>query len=196
MGPRAVRARRPRGQVHPAAHGGGVVPLVPRHGAHDLSRSRHPAAHRREVHPGARRPGCRSRAQLPLRELGLARDHHAGQGRQRDLQAPRLHPARAVRQAAGRRHRGSLGAAARTHAGADGRSQRRRARRRAARAHRGAGARRATTRRNGGFGDTHRFIHGDTLEWALERSRASAAQRRHRASGARCRPARWPARAG
>lgn len=24
---------------------------------------------------------------------------------------------------------------------------------------------------NGGFGDTHRFIHGDTLEWALERSR-------------------------
>jgi uncharacterized protein YyaL (SSP411 family) len=25
---------------------------------------------------------------------------------------------------------------------------------------------------NGGFGDTHRFIHGDTVEWALERSRA------------------------
>jgi uncharacterized protein YyaL (SSP411 family) len=25
---------------------------------------------------------------------------------------------------------------------------------------------------HGGFGDTHRFIHGDTLEWALERSRA------------------------
>lgn len=25
---------------------------------------------------------------------------------------------------------------------------------------------------NGGFGDTHRFIHGDTIEWALERSRA------------------------
>jgi uncharacterized protein YyaL (SSP411 family) len=25
---------------------------------------------------------------------------------------------------------------------------------------------------NGGFGDTHRFIHGDTLEWALERGRA------------------------
>src|SRR3990167_2425358 len=24
---------------------------------------------------------------------------------------------------------------------------------------------------NGGFGDTHRFIHGDTVEWALERSR-------------------------
>jgi uncharacterized protein YyaL (SSP411 family) len=24
---------------------------------------------------------------------------------------------------------------------------------------------------NGGFGDSHRFIHGDTLEWALERSR-------------------------
>ena len=24
---------------------------------------------------------------------------------------------------------------------------------------------------NGGFGDTHRFIHGDTLEWALERGR-------------------------
>ena len=24
---------------------------------------------------------------------------------------------------------------------------------------------------NGGFGDTHRFIHGDTLEWVLERSR-------------------------
>ncbi len=24
---------------------------------------------------------------------------------------------------------------------------------------------------NGGFGDTHRFIHGDTLEWTLERSR-------------------------
>ena len=24
---------------------------------------------------------------------------------------------------------------------------------------------------NGGFGDTHRFVHGDTLEWALERSR-------------------------
>lgn len=27
-------------------------------------------------------------------------------------------------------------------------------------------------KQNGGFGDTHRFIHGDTLEWALERSRA------------------------
>ena len=26
-------------------------------------------------------------------------------------------------------------------------------------------------RANGGFGDTHRFIHGDTLEWALERGR-------------------------
>lgn len=26
-------------------------------------------------------------------------------------------------------------------------------------------------RTNGGFGDTHRFIHGDTLEWVLERSR-------------------------
>jgi uncharacterized protein len=26
-------------------------------------------------------------------------------------------------------------------------------------------------RDNGGFGDTHRFIHGDTLEWALERGR-------------------------
>ena len=26
-------------------------------------------------------------------------------------------------------------------------------------------------RAHGGFGDTHRFIHGDTLEWALERSR-------------------------
>ena len=25
---------------------------------------------------------------------------------------------------------------------------------------------------NGGFGDTHRFIHGDTLEWVLERGRA------------------------
>src|ERR1051325_8959005 len=25
---------------------------------------------------------------------------------------------------------------------------------------------------NGGFGDTHRFIHGDTLEWVLERSRS------------------------
>ncbi len=25
---------------------------------------------------------------------------------------------------------------------------------------------------NGGFGDTHRFIHGDTVEWALERGRA------------------------
>ena len=25
---------------------------------------------------------------------------------------------------------------------------------------------------HGGFGDTHRFIHGDTVEWALERSRA------------------------
>ncbi len=24
---------------------------------------------------------------------------------------------------------------------------------------------------NGGFGDTHRFLHGDTLEWALERGR-------------------------
>jgi uncharacterized protein YyaL (SSP411 family) len=24
---------------------------------------------------------------------------------------------------------------------------------------------------NGGFGNTHRFIHGDTLEWVLERSR-------------------------
>ncbi len=27
-------------------------------------------------------------------------------------------------------------------------------------------------RDNGGFGDTHRFIHGDTVEWALERGRA------------------------
>ena len=27
-------------------------------------------------------------------------------------------------------------------------------------------------RTNGGFGDTHRFIHGDTLEWVLERGRA------------------------
>jgi uncharacterized protein YyaL (SSP411 family) len=25
---------------------------------------------------------------------------------------------------------------------------------------------------NGGFGDTHRFIHGDTVEWSLERGRA------------------------
>jgi uncharacterized protein YyaL (SSP411 family) len=25
---------------------------------------------------------------------------------------------------------------------------------------------------NGGFGDTHRFIHGDTVEWVLERGRA------------------------
>ncbi|MDP1750862.1 MAG: DUF255 domain-containing protein, partial [Reyranella sp.] len=25
---------------------------------------------------------------------------------------------------------------------------------------------------NGGFGDTHRFLHGDTVEWALERGRA------------------------
>ena len=25
---------------------------------------------------------------------------------------------------------------------------------------------------NGGFGDTHRFIHGDTLEWVLERGRS------------------------
>lgn len=25
---------------------------------------------------------------------------------------------------------------------------------------------------NGGFGDTHRFIHGDTVEWALERGRS------------------------
>ncbi len=27
-------------------------------------------------------------------------------------------------------------------------------------------------RTNGGFGDVHRFIHGDTLEWTLERGRA------------------------
>src|SRR5204863_3353158 len=26
-------------------------------------------------------------------------------------------------------------------------------------------------RKHGGFGDTHRLIHADTLEWALERSR-------------------------
>ncbi len=26
-------------------------------------------------------------------------------------------------------------------------------------------------RENGGFGDTHRFLHGDTVEWALERGR-------------------------
>ena len=28
-----------------------------------------------------------------------------------------------------------------------------------------------TTRRHGGFGEIQRFLHGDTLEWALERSR-------------------------
>ena len=139
MEPGAARPRGQGAQVHPAAHGGGVVPLVPRHGGHDLSRSRHPGGDPRQVHPGAGRPGRRSRAQLPLRGLGLARDHHARQGRQRDLQAPRLHPARAVRQAAGRGHRGSLGAAV-LHDGRDGRSQRRRPVRRAAGEDRGARA--------------------------------------------------------
>ena len=139
MGPRAVRARPARGQVHPAAHGGGVVPLVPRHGEHDLPRSRHPAAHRREIHCRARRPGCRPRAVLSLRELGLARHHHAGQGRQRDLQAPRLHPARVVRQAIDGGDRGSLGTAV-IHCRRRGRSRGRRAHRRTARAHRGSAA--------------------------------------------------------
>jgi uncharacterized protein YyaL (SSP411 family) len=31
---------------------------------------------------------------------------------------------------------------------------------------------RSYDRANGGFGDTHRFIHGDTVEWAIERGRA------------------------
>ena len=139
MGTVAVRPRGARGQVHPAAHGRRVVPLVPRHGAHDLPRCRHPAAHRREIHRRARRPGFRPRALLPLRELGLACHHHARQGRQRDLQAPRLHPARAVRQAFGRRHRGSVGTDD-LHSRRHGRPQRRRALGRASRPHRGLAA--------------------------------------------------------
>ena len=43
-------------------------------------------------------------------------------------------------------------------------------------------------RTNGGFGDIHRFIHGDTLEWALERGRALQ-RNADPAPGARCRPA-------
>ena len=78
----------------------------------DLSRSRASSSASPQKFIAVRvDPGRRPCPLLPLRELGLARDHHAGQGRQRDLQAPRLHPARAVRQAAGRRDRGSLGAA-------------------------------------------------------------------------------------
>ena len=36
---------------------------------------------------------------------------------------------------------------------------------------------------NGGFGDTHRFIHGDTLEWVLERGRALQRRRHGRGVG-------------
>ena len=168
MEPGAVRPRGPGAQVHPAAHGGGVVPLVPRHGGHDLSRSRHPDGDPRQVHPGAGRPGRRSRAQLPLRELGLARDHHARQGRQRDLQAPRLYPARAVLEAARRGDRGSLGVAL-VHDGRD-RSERGRSLRRAPHED-GDTVLKTYDRQHGGFGETQRFLHGDTLEWVLERSR-------------------------
>ncbi len=106
-----VRSGGPRGQVHPAAHGRRLVPLVPRDGRHDLSRRRDPEGDRREVHPGSRRPGRRPRALLSLRGVGLACHHHARQGRQRDLQAPGLHPAGAVQEAAGRSDRGPIGAA-------------------------------------------------------------------------------------
>ena len=50
-------------------------------------------------------------------------------------------------------------------------------------------------RTNGGFGEIQRFIHGDTLEWALERSRPL--QRNADTETWRdVAPARWPARGG
>ena len=79
----------------------------------------------------------------------------------------------------------------------DGRSQRRRlCRPNAPRKHRGAAAQELRQGQHGGFGDTQRFIHGDTLEWALERSRPLQRNADTGDLARRCRRARSPARAG
>ena len=107
---------------------------------------------------------------VPLRELGLAGHHHVRQGWQRDLQAPRLYPARAVRQAVGGSHRGSVGTAshhAATPAGPGDVVTRSR------HAHARPGCCKATTRKTAASATSTASFMAIPLEWALERSRAS-----------------------